>query len=281
MNGKRAYWKWLVASAGVGLLVSNCTIKSTSDGGTGGGSSLCTAGTKITGCTCTGNVIGSQLCLPDGTFAACACATDPGQGGTGGTASPSGGATSVAGTGGTATTAGAGGYSGGAGATGTAGNGGASCGAGTTADDCYGCLSTLCAAQWTACVADNEKTATTDGQYCLSTMQDDSGQIEKILDCIAAERAKGLARRDAVRACGATIGDSSDPQFFLWAPPDMTKATTDLMNCMADAPDTPAAMAGAWATDPTNFPEDGGAPAPWVACTCAKLSCTSSEANTQ
>jgi len=284
MNGKRAYWKLLMASAGVGLLITNCTIKSATDAGTAGsGDGACTVGSRHAGCTCTGNVIGAQTCLADGTYGACVCATDTG--GTGGTSSvggtsSTGGSAMVGAAGEPVTTfGGAGGYAGSIAVAGSGGPGGVAataCDTGLKSDDCYDCLSKLCAAQWDACAADNETTVAQPGDpYCLSQgMSADPGQIELILNCVANERAKGLVKRDVVRACGATTGDSADPQYFLWAPEDMTPATKDLMNCMADAPSTAPADAGAWANDPNNFPEDGGALAPWPACTCAKISCT-------
>jgi hypothetical protein len=79
-------------------------------------------------------------------------------------------------------------------------------------------------------------------------------------------------KRDAVRACGSSLGKSADPQFFEWAPQGMTPTTEALMNCMADKPDEVDNI-GAWATDPNNFPSTG--PRPWDDMTCAKLACTS------
>lgn len=286
MNSKWSYLKLLVASAGASLFITNCTV-TTSDGGTGGtASGTCTPGSKVTGCTCSGNVIGSQTCQQDGTFAACVCASS-GEGGSGGTTTTTNtGGSSSAGTAGTTTTT-TGGTSGAAGngngyageGIGEAGAGGtAACDSGIDPTDCYMCLSALCTKQWAACTAETEKTATGDS-YCISSNSDGSGQIERVFDCITGERAKGLVKRDVVRACGATIGDSPDPQYFLWAPEEMTQATTDLMNCMADAPTTPAAMAGAWAHPPnvTDDPEDPNPIPlkPWDDCTCAKISCTS------
>jgi hypothetical protein len=290
MNSMRSYWKWLMASAGAGLLFTNCTIKSSTDGGSAGtGDGSCTVGTKHSGCTCPGNAIGSQTCLADGTFGSCECA-DSGSSGassTSGGAAPTGGSTAVAGTGGTATTtAGAGGYSGGGGsagvasAVGGAGAGGAAaCDSGIDPTDCYSCLSTLCAPEWAACEAENETTVASGAPYCLSKgASADPGQIELVLDCVTNVRAMGtLAKRDAVRTCGSSVGATADPaNFESWAPPQMTAATTSLMNCMADAPGTPSSMAGAWANDPTNFPESAS-PLPWDACTCAKIACTSAQ----
>jgi hypothetical protein len=97
--------------------------------------------------------------------------------------------------------------------------------------------------------------------------------MELILSCITAERAKGLVKRDAVRACGSTIGQSADPKFFVWAPQGMTPTTENVMNCMADLPDEVDNI-GAWATDTANnYPN--GVPRAWDDMTCAKLACTS------
>ena len=294
MNGKRSYWKLLMASAGVGLFITNCTIKSATDDGTGNGgvgnasSGSCTAGTRVSGCIClSDNHVSSQLCGSDGLYGACDCAASS----TGGTSS-AGGTTSTAGTTGTAGTTSTGGttggYSGSGGSSGssTAGTGGASmCSTGiTTADDCYDCLAKACATELAACAAEDEGHVDPDtGDYCLKNnpMADD-GQMDSILNCIAMEQGKPgttVVKRDVVRACGSSIGTNADPTTqFIWAPPTMTAATKNLMNCMADAP--AAAMPGAWAdsNDPASFAQDpdGGfpTPLPWADCTCAKTSCT-------
>lgn len=256
MNEK-SYRKFFVGTLGAGLLITNCTIKNASDdGAAGNGSGTCTPGSKITGCTCTGNVVGSQTCLADGTYAACSCATSS-DGGSGGAAA--GGATV---TGGASSTGGA---SGGASGAGEAGAGDS----GIDPTDCEGCLATLCTTQWQACEAD---------PVCLSAMTDGTGQYEEIIACINKARASGLVKRDVVRGCGVSIGESAEPDYSPWAPPSMAQTTTDLMNCMADAPGTPTAQAGAWANDDTNYPVDDMdviQPAPWPAGTCAKLACTS------
>ncbi len=274
MNSKWSYLKLLVVGAGVSLFITNCTV-TTSDGGSGGtGSGSCVPGNKVTGCTCSGNVVGSQTCLADGTFGACVCASS-GDAGSGGTTAATGGSASAGTAGSTTTSGGTGGASSGyAGETADAGAGGApACDSGIDPTDCYSCLSALCTKQWNACLAETEKTAT--GQsYCISSTQDGSGQIERVFDCITGERAKGLVKRDVVRACGATVGDSADPQYFLWAPEEMTQATTDLMNCMADVPGetTP----GTWAHAPNISDDENATPLrPWDDCTCAKISCTS------
>ncbi|HEY5375709.1 MAG TPA: hypothetical protein VIK01_18650 [Polyangiaceae bacterium] len=283
MNSKRSIWKLLLGGASLGLFFTNCTIQNASDKGSAGdtgtaatgnvASGSCTPGNKVNGCTCTGNVIGYQTCLADGTYSGCSCAAPIN--GEGGAPPENGGASGVAGT-----PSGGGGYAGtyvapGAGAPGDAGAAGV---AGLQLDptDCTDCLSKLCTAEFDACAMEDE-TSPPDpqqpAQYCLSSMGDGSGQIEEIISCITTERANGLVKRDAVRACGSTIGASADPMFFVWAPPNMTPATEALVNCMADDPNE--TNPGSWATDPNNFPAAG--PLPWSAGTCAKFSCTSAE----
>ena len=87
---------------------------------------------------------------------------------------------------------------------------------------------------------------------------------------------KGLVKRDVVRGCGVTIGASADPDVISsWAPEGMDPVTTDLLNCMADAP---GAAPASWANDDRNYPVDGNDminPTPWPDGTCAKLACTS------
>jgi hypothetical protein len=249
MNGKRSMWKLFVGVATVSFLV-NCTIKTEDDDGKAGASNNGTAGTGNTSSAGTS----SSGASPGG--------------------SNNGGATSAAGAAGEAGEAGALVSAGSAGVgAGEAGAGGES---GLVIDptDCSSCLTQLCSDEYDACAADNE-TTTVDpsGAYCLS--QGDKaapGQFELILDCITTERAKGLVKRDVVRACGSSIGQSASPSFFVWAPVGMTPATENLINCMADAPDE--TMPGDWATDTaTNYPASG--PRPWDDMTCAKLACTS------
>lgn len=282
MNSKRAIWKLLLAGAGVGLFVTNCTIQSASDDGTAGdngtaatgdvASGSCTPGTKVNGCTCKGNVIGNQTCLADGTYGACSCASSNGDAGA---SSSNGGASSVGGS----TT------SGGNASTSEAGSAGEAGAAGLHIDptDCTGCLAQLCAPEWTACQAEDENNPLlppdAPDEYCFgSDKKPDTGQFELITDCITMARASGVANREAVRACGASIGVSSNPNdnpaFSSWPPAQMSPATEELMNCMADLPNPPTPMPGAWATDSANFP-DGAPPKPWDDGTCAKLSCTS------
>jgi len=268
MNSKRSMWKLLASVACVGFLVTNCTLK-TDDG--------CTPGKKKE-CTACNGVTGTQTCQDDGSYGDCVCpGSSNGGGSSSGGSSSTGGSNSSSG-GKSSTTAGYGGQyistDGGA-APAEAGSGGEG-GQGVVIDptDCYSCLEQLCAPEWAACAADNETTVINAGDpYCLSnSAKADPGQIEQIMTCITTERAKGLVKRDAVRACGSTIGASADPDFFVWAPPEMTPATEALMNCMADKPDE-VDNQGAWATDPSNFPSSG--PRPWDNMTCAKLACTS------
>jgi hypothetical protein len=281
MNSKRSIWKLLLGGASVGLFVTNCTIQSTSDKGTAGdtgsaatgnvASGSCTPGKTLNGCTCKGNLVSYQTCLSNGTYGACACAADNGNGGA---PAENGGASSVAGT------LSGGGYSGGQVVAGEAGaaEAGAAGVAGLHLDptDCTDCLSKLCAPEFNLCAMEDEKSPPDPAQadqYCLSSMGDGSGQIEKIIACITTERANGLVKRDVVRACGSTIGMFSNPMFTAWAPPNMTAATEALVNCMADDPNE--TDPGAWATNPANFPAAG--PLPWSDGTCAKFSCTSAE----
>jgi hypothetical protein len=274
MNSKRSMWMLLLGVAGVGLLVTNCTLKTASDNANGGASNNSSAGAgnafsghcspvgdKFSGCICSGNVVSYQTCGSDGIYGACACATSTEGGASSGGASSDMGGASNAGT----APAAAGATSSDAGAGGDAASG---------AVDCYTCLIANCAPEWAACAAEDESHPPDPGapdQYCLSS-NGPPGQIEKIMTCITTERSGKLAKRDVVRACGSTLGASANPKNVVWAPPDMTPATEALMNCMADSPTetTP----GAWATDmTTNFPN--GMPRPWDAMTCAKDSCTS------
>jgi hypothetical protein len=281
MNSMRSMWKLFAGVASVGLLVTNCTIKTDDDDGKAGAGNNANAGAgnnasagagntssgdcspvgkRVNGCTCPGNLVSYQLCTTEGIYGACVC-DSPSNGG----ASSYAGASNAAGEAGAPTNGGN---------AGAAAEGGAAGDTGLVIDpaDCPTCLTTLCPDEWEACADDNE-TTTVDGAYCLSQGTNaDPGQIELILDCINTERFNGLVKRDAVRACGSSIGQSADPSFFQWAPVGMTPATENLMNCMADAPDE--TMPGDWATDTTtNFPAAG--PRPWDDMTCAKLACTS------
>ena len=269
MNSMRSMWKLFLGVACVGLLVTNCTIKTddSMDDDTGG----CTPGKKKDCSACDNGVTGSQTCQEDGAYGACVC-----PGSVNGGAS-SGGASNTAGASSGGATAGYGGTTSDAGATSSAAGEGGEAGGGDLPidpSDCYSCLTQLCAAEWAFCAADNETTVVNSGDpYCLSeSATADPGQIELIMSCITTERAKGLVKRDVVRACGSSLGLSADPKFFAWAPQAMTPATEALMNCMADKPDE-VDNQGAWATDPSNFPASG--PRPWDDMTCAKLACTS------
>ncbi|HYQ46898.1 MAG TPA: hypothetical protein VER11_33235 [Polyangiaceae bacterium] len=274
MNSKRSMWKLLVGVASVGLFVTNCTIKSTDDDANG-----CTPGNKKD-CTACNGVTGSQTCQDDGTYGDCVCPGSSNAGASSGGAS-SGGASSTAGSsssnGGASYTAGYGGAApsdGGAspGGAGEGGEGGA--GVGIDPTDCTGCLNQLCAPEWEQCVLEDEKNPDISGGYCLSSTLDGSGQMEAVLGCIEKERMNGLVKRDAVRACGSSLGQSADPSFFQWPPDDMTPVTAQVLNCMADSPDE-VDNPGAWA-DSTNIPSSGS-PKPWIDGTCAKLACTSAQ----
>lgn len=266
MNIKRSYFKLLMASAGVGLFLANCTVKNSDE---------CSKGDKDSGCDCPGNAKGYQVCDSDGVFGECMC-PDGNTAGTGsdntagknsstaGTSGNEGGApNSSAGTGGTKYTAGtnAGGVAavnGGAG-----GEGGAA-----TPDymeDCSACLLDLCATEMDACAADEQ---------CLSADGLGGGEYDAISSCIELARLDGLVKRDAVRGCGVTFGASPAPDAVsAWAPQDMAPTTTNLLNCMATSNSLPTNAN--WANDPANFPND--VPAPWPADSCAKLACTSAK----
>ncbi len=276
MNNKRSMWKLFFGGASVALLITNCTIKSASDTTTG---DSCTTGDKTSGCKCSDNATGYQVCKSSGVYGSCVCPTGTvsiGGGSNGDAGDSSGGATSYAGAtpyaGGTSY---AGRNSSGGASTGEAGSGGEAGALPIDPADCTGCLNQLCMPEWAACAAEDETNAPDPqepNQYCLgSDKKPDTGQIELIMDCISAERFSGLVKRDIVRACGSSLGASADPQFFQWPPTNMTPATEALMNCMADAPTED--MPGDWATDPANFP--AGSPRPWDDGTCAKFSCTS------
>ena len=261
MNSKRSMWKLLVGVVSVSFLVTNCTIKSASDDG-------CTPGKKKV-CTACNGVTGSQTCQDDGTYGDCVC---PGSENNGGSSSSSGGSSS---TGGSNTSSGgksaAAGYGGSAPAEGGASPAdGGEGGAGPVVyADCLDCLADRCAKEYAACDADPE---------CISTDLDGSGQYERIAKCIDKERIKGVVKRDVVRGCGVTLGVSPDPDVIsAWAPEDMAATTTNLLNCMADAP---GAKAASWANDDANYPVDKNDminPTPWADGTCAKDACASAQ----
>ncbi|HET7543537.1 MAG TPA: hypothetical protein VFK05_26875 [Polyangiaceae bacterium] len=273
MNSKRSVWKVLLGVVGVGLLVTNCTIKTKTDDD-------CTPGHKKNCNACDNGVTGSQTCQDDGSYGECVCpgsvnaGSSNGGGSSAAGSTSSGGTSNAAGYSGSTTTSGGATTNGGASSS-AAGEGGEG-GEGTLnvdPTDCAGCLDKLCALEWQDCVLEDEDHPETPGHYCLSANADGSGQIEKVLDCIDAERKKGLVKRDAVRACGSSLGTSADPSFFQWPPTDMTAVTTQVLNCMADSPTelTP----GTWA-DSSNIPTSGS-PKPWLDNTCAKLACTSAQ----
>ena len=264
-------WKVLLGVVGIGLLVTNCTIQSDDD-------TSCEPGTKKNCNACDGDVTGTQTCLDDGTYAACFCPSSTvgggsNGGGSSGGASGAGASSSEAGSGGV-TLADAGATSSSAGEGGSGGDGGAGS-IPVDPNDCYDCLIKRCAIDWDFCAAEDENNPDPQDatRYCLSANADGTGQIEKVISCITTERAKGLVKRDVVRACGASVGQSADPSFFLWPPEEMTAATAGVMNCMADALDEEEP--GTWA-DSNNIPTSGS-PKPWLDNTCAKLSCTSAQ----
>ena len=268
MNSKRSMWKVLLGVVGVGFLVTNCTIK-TDDS--------CDPGEKKNCNACDNNVTGTQTCGDDGTYDACYCPGSVNGGGSNAGASNAGASSVAGGSSGGASNGGASSnHAGEAGAT-TGGDAGAGGDASLTIDpnDCYDCLNKLCTPEWDACVLEDENNPETPGNYCLSSEIDGSGQVEAVLACIEAERSKGAVKREAVRSCGASLGKSSDPSFFLWPPTDMTAATAGVINCMADAPTE--LSPGTWANS-SNIPTSGS-PKPWLDMTCAKLSCTSAQKN--
>jgi len=262
MNSMRSMWKLFLGIACVGLLVTNCTIKT--DDGTDDGTGGCTPGKKKECSACDNGVTGSQTCQEDGAYGACVCPGSVNGGASSGGASNSAGTSS----GGAKYTAGTGGMTSDAGANSSAaGEGGEAGGGPVVYADCLECLNDRCAKQYAACDADPR---------CISTDLDNSGQYERIAACIDRERINGLVKRDVVRGCGVTIGASADPDVIsAWAPENMAATTTDLLNCMADAP---GAAAASWANDDANYPVDGNDmihPTPWPAGTCAKDACTS------
>lgn len=259
MNTKRSYLRLFVASAGVALFLANCTINSSSG-------DTCKEGDKDVGCDCPGSATGYQVCDADGVFGACQC---PGSTNTAGTSNGSAGTNNSSNGGSGNTTEGGAPSSSGktgntAGSDATAGapmgEGGAGGAAPLTFDpvDCEDCLGKLCSAEFDACLDDDT---------CFA-------QYAAIKDCIETERQSGLVKRDVVRGCGVTVGNSPNPDLISdWAPQEMSPLTTDLINCMATSASDPQGPNADWANDPANFPND--VPTPWPADSCAKLSCTS------
>jgi len=264
MNIKRSYFKLLMASAGVGLFLANCTVKNSSD-------DSCEKGDKDTGCDCPGGLTGYQVCDSDGVFGSCVCPDDNSGAGTAGknsstagTSTDEGGAPSSSG-GKTGYTAGtdAGGVAPVTGGAGAGGEGGAPT-FDFDPDDCESCLQVLCATELSACLADDQNVPSCIDQY------------QAIIGCIDDERVDGLVKRDVVRACGVNIG--SGPVASLnaaWQPAGLTDEATNLLNCMAtSSSEEPNAD---WANADENYPLDANnmlAPTPWPADSCAKLSCT-------
>lgn len=263
MNSKRSMWKLLVSVACVGLFVTNCTIKTDDSDDSSG----CTPGKKKNCTACDNGVTGSQTCQDDGSYGECVCPGSSNAGASSGGASSSGGSNS---SGGKSSTAGNGGWvSTDGGASSGAGEGGAGGEGPVVFASCSECLDARCAKEYTACDADPK---------CISTDLDGSGQYERIAKCINKERAKGVVKRDVVRGCGVTIGANATPDFISeWAPEGMADTTTNLLNCMADAPgEAPAS----WANDDRNYPIDGNDminPTPWAEGTCAKDACASAQ----
>jgi hypothetical protein len=258
MNSKRSVWKLLVSVACVGLFVTNCTIKTDDDDSSG-----CTPGKKKDCSACDNGVTGSQTCQDDGSYGACVCPGSVNGGASSGGAS-SGGSSS----GGKSATAGYAGTWTGGGAS-VAGEGGEGGTGPVVYADCLDCLADRCAKEYAACDADPK---------CISADLDGTGQYERIAACIDTERVKGVVKRDVVRGCGVTIGASPDPDVIsAWAPENMAATTTNLLNCMADAP---GADPASWANDDRNYPVDGNDminPTPWANGTCAKDACASAQ----
>lgn len=255
-----------MASATVGLFLANCTVKNSTD-------ESCEKGDVDNGCECPGNQTGYQKCNSDGVFGECICPDDNSNAGTGNTStagknSSTGGTDGEGGeptsTGGKTYTAGTNSGAGVASVTaGAGGEGGAApiTFVPTDPNDCEECLAVLCADEKKKCDEDTSVPSS-----CLD-------QYAAIIDCIDAERENGLVKRDAVRACGVSLGSSSTGNFNdAWAPADMLPTTTDLLNCLATSATDPQGPNPDWANDPNNFPAAG--PTPWPADSCAKFSCT-------
>lgn len=256
MNSKRSMLTALFGVVSMGVLITNCTIKTATDDDT------CTPGKKKNCTACDNGVTGTQTCQDDGTYDACVCPDSTvGGGSNGGASSSAGTSSSSAGNGGAVSTGGASSSS--AGEAGAGGEGGEGP---TVFATCGDCLDARCATEYNACF---------DNPNCISAAVDGSGQYERIAKCINQERIKGLVKRDVVRGCGVTMGTSPAPDFSAWAPEGMDPTTTALINCMADAP---GAEPASWANDDANYPvdaDDNINPTPWPAGTCAKDACTS------
>ena len=276
MKSLRSSFGLLLAAFGAALLFANCKVTSVES------DESCTPN-ETHHCTCSNGDEGSQVCNSKGTaYNACRCegtdgggSANNGNGGEGNTGTDGG--TSGSSTGGTSNggTSNGGTSNGGTSSGGTANaagmGGGGEAGRPNTEDidptDCAACLATLCPTQWQACEADAN---------CQSSDLDGTGQYERIQNgCIEPERRSSVVKRDVVRGCGVSIGQSTDPDYLSdWAPEEMAQSTVALMNCMAMGSKNPDAS---WANDENNFPIVEGVvePVPWPEGTCAKLACTS------
>ena len=86
MKSMRSSFALLLSTFGAMVLVANCTVKETSGDGSDTGNG-CKEDAVKTGCSCPGNIEGSQTCGSDGKYGACDC---PGTN-TGGTSANNGG----------------------------------------------------------------------------------------------------------------------------------------------------------------------------------------------
>src|SRR5450432_1762046 len=102
MNSMRSMWKLFVGVTGMGLLITNCTIKTDDDDAKAGASNSSAGagnaasgecspvGKKFSGCTCAGNVVSYQVCTAEGIYGACVCNDTSAAGNSGGGASSAG-----------------------------------------------------------------------------------------------------------------------------------------------------------------------------------------------
>jgi len=274
MTIKRSYFHFLMGSAAVALFLANCTVKESQD-------DSCSKG-DVAQCDCS-NGKGHQECNSKGFFGDCICPDEASNAGTGNTSTAGKAGGNEAGTSNGGTTYGG---NGGTGNTSTAGDGNvAAANAGGASDggaggdgnqvveytDCESCLADKCSKEWDACNADPN---------CLD--ENGEGQYADISTCVEIERQNGLVKRDALRACGVTIGGcnrnggtcASDPSIAadVWAPNTMAASTTNLLNCLASS--SSAKPDAKWANDPANYDPKITA---WPEDSCAKLACTSGE----
>jgi hypothetical protein len=277
MKSMRSSFALLFTSLGAALLFANCTVKSVEDDG----SDTACAKNQTRHCACTNGDDGAQACNSKGTgYGECKCDGSITVGGsssntTNNNEAGDGNNTSTGGKGGTSSTTG-GTSAGGAEPVAEGGAGGADPFANIDPEDCASCLAQLCPTEWTACNNDAQ---------CLSEDPQTGEPLGEYADiqngCIEPERLNGVVKRDVVRGCGVSVGQSTDPAFNQdWAPVQMAPTTVALMNCMAmgEHPNTANGKPDAsWANDPDNFPivNDMVVPTPWPEGTCAKLACTS------